>query len=80
MRSLTRMSTLKDIDSHVVANNKPLFDDEGNTKYFEYDNLECKIYKWWEESGYFKPSADEKKKPYVLPMPPPNVTGYLHMG
>lgn len=38
------------------------------------------MYKWWEEKGYFKPGGDPAKKSYVVPMPPPNVTGYLHMG
>jgi len=34
----------------------------------------------WEEKGYFKPSMDETKEPYCIMMPPPNVTGKLHMG
>ena len=58
----------------------PDFRGEANEKYFEFVRLEKSIYEWWEESGYFKPSTDLKKKPYVIPMPPPNVTGYLHMG
>ena len=49
-------------------------------KYFEFDKLESSIYNWWESSGYFKPDQDPLKKPFVIPMPPPNVTGYLHMG
>lgn len=51
--------------------------------------FEEEIYSWWERSGCFTPDAkqqpktddgENKKKPYVLPMPPPNVTGRLHMG
>ena len=47
--------------------------------------FESDVYKWWESSGCFLPDAkggspDNGKKPYVLPMPPPNVTGRLHMG
>jgi hypothetical protein len=48
--------------------------------------FESKIYQWWEASGCFLPDAKpntnnkSQKKPYVLPMPPPNVTGRLHMG
>ena len=44
--------------------------------------VEEPLYKWWEASGFFKPSEYKKgeKKSYVLPMPPPNVTGGLHMG
>ena len=38
------------------------------------------IYKKWEENGFFKPSMDKEKKTYCIMMPPPNVTGKLHMG
>lgn len=38
------------------------------------------MYQWWEGKGFFKPKEDPSKKSYVVPMPPPNVTGYLHMG
>ena len=43
-------------------------------------DFEEKIYKEWEENGYFKPSDDKAKKTYCIMMPPPNVTGKLHMG
>ena len=42
--------------------------------------FEEKIYQEWEEKGYFKPSMDKEKDPYCIMMPPPNVTGKLHMG
>ncbi len=42
--------------------------------------FEEKLYKKWEEKGYFKPSMDKTKEPYCIMMPPPNVTGKLHMG
>ena len=42
--------------------------------------FEQKIYKNWEEKGYFKPSMDKLKPSYCIMMPPPNVTGKLHMG
>ena len=42
--------------------------------------FEEKLYKEWEEKGYFKPSMDKEKEPYCIMMPPPNVTGKLHMG
>ena len=42
--------------------------------------FEDKLYKSWEEKGYFKPSMDKKAKKYSIVMPPPNVTGKLHMG
>ncbi len=43
-------------------------------------DFEEEIYKEWEEKGYFKPSMDKEKTPYCIMMPPPNVTGKLHMG
>ena len=52
---------------------------EKNEK-FNPKDFEERIYKTWEEKGYFKPSMDEKKEPYCIMMPPPNVTGKLHMG
>ena len=42
--------------------------------------FEEKRYKMWEENGYFKPSMDKTKESYCIMMPPPNVTGKLHMG
>ena len=50
---------------------------EGN---FNPKNFEEKIYQNWEEKGYFKPSEDHTKKPFTIVMPPPNITGKLHMG
>ena len=47
---------------------------------FEPKEFEDKIYKEWEEKGYFKPSMDKTKESYCIMMPPPNVTGKLHMG
>ncbi len=47
---------------------------------FEYNKREEEIYKNWEEKGYFKPIIDESKKPFVISMPPPNVTAKLHIG
>ena len=43
-------------------------------------DFEEQLYKQWEEDGCFKPSMDERKEPYCIMMPPPNVTGKLHMG
>ena len=43
-------------------------------------DFEDKIYKNWEESKYFKPSMDKTKPSFSIVMPPPNVTGKLHMG
>ncbi len=43
-------------------------------------DIEQKWYKIWEEKGYFKPSKDDEKPAYSIVIPPPNVTGVLHMG
>ena len=49
--------------------------DKYNPKEFEE-----KLYNEWEKKGYFKPSMDKTKESYCIMMPPPNVTGKLHMG
>jgi len=47
---------------------------------FNPKDFEERLYKEWEEKGYFKPSMDKTKESYCIMMPPPNVTGKLHMG
>ncbi len=42
--------------------------------------VEDKLYANWCEKGYFKPVIDKNKKPFCIMMPPPNITGQLHMG
>jgi valyl-tRNA synthetase len=42
--------------------------------------VEKKWYQIWMKAGYFKASSQSKKKPYTIVIPPPNVTGILHMG
>ncbi len=42
--------------------------------------FEERIYRTWCEKGYFTAKADRSKKPYTIVMPPPNITGQLHMG
>ncbi len=49
-------------------------------KAYEPGKVEQKWYKFWMEKGYFQPEIDPKKKPFVIIMPPPNVTGELHVG
>ncbi|XP_057804044.1 valine--tRNA ligase, chloroplastic/mitochondrial 2 [Salvia miltiorrhiza] len=48
-------------------------------KAFDF-TAEERIYKWWESQGYFKPNLEKGGDPFVVSMPPPNVTGSLHMG
>lgn len=49
-------------------------------KAFEPTTAEQRIYEWWESQGYFAPNDDPNAPPFVMSMPPPNVTGRLHMG
>ncbi|MFC1954168.1 valine--tRNA ligase, partial [Chloroflexota bacterium] len=47
---------------------------------YEPGTVEQKWYQFWLEKGYFKPDLDSDKKPFIIIMPPPNVTGELHVG
>jgi len=49
-------------------------------KHFDPKSIETKWYQNWEESGYFKPSVSSTNSSYSIMIPPPNVTGSLHMG
>ena len=42
--------------------------------------VEDRIYKFWLDGNYFHAKIDESKKPYTIVIPPPNITGQLHMG
>jgi len=47
---------------------------------YDASHIESKWYTFWEESGFFKANAHSPKPPYTIVIPPPNVTGVLHMG
>jgi valyl-tRNA synthetase len=56
-------------------------------KAYDFKSTEGRIYQWWEKNGYFqpvndphKPGFDPNHKPYVISIPPPNITGELHLG
>ncbi|MEA4933606.1 MAG: valine--tRNA ligase [Lawsonibacter sp.] len=49
-------------------------------KVYEPQEAEARIYERWEKAGCFRGHRDPKKKPFTIVMPPPNVTGQLHMG
>ena len=49
-------------------------------KTYSPKDFEDRLYKYWEENGFFKAERDPDKKPYTIVMPPPNITGQLHMG
>lgn len=49
-------------------------------KLYEPAEVEDKIYKYWTDNNCFRAEPDPKKKPYTIVIPPPNITGQLHMG
>ena len=49
-------------------------------KTYDPKNFEDRIYEYWEKSGFFRAEIDENKVPFTIMMPPPNITGQLHMG
>ncbi len=49
-------------------------------KIYNPGEVEDRLYSEWVEKGYFTPSPDSKKEPFTIVIPPPNVTGQLHMG
>ena len=53
---------------------------KGLAKTYDPAAVERDWYERWEASGYFTPERDPQREPYTVIMPPPNVTGELHMG
>lgn len=56
-------------------------------KSYDFKKTEGRIYDWWDKSGFFQPTNDPRKKgfdpsrkPFVISIPPPNITGELHLG
>lgn len=49
-------------------------------KRYQPEKVEEKIYQFWGKGGYFTPKIEKGKKPFVITLPPPNVTGSLHAG
>ncbi len=50
------------------------------SKQYNPREVEARCYKFWEEGGYFRAKVNPDKKPFTIVIPPPNVTGILHMG
>ena len=56
-------------------------DEQGNiAKTYDPQQVEERLYKEWVEKGYFRAEVDYEKKPFCIVIPPPNITGQLHMG
>ena len=49
-------------------------------KIYDPASVEDRLYKFWVDGGYFHAEADPEKEPYTIVIPPPNITGQLHMG
>ncbi len=47
---------------------------------FDFQSAQSRIYAWWESQGYFHSEPDPQRKPFTIVIPPPNVTGALHLG
>ena len=94
VRSMSTLNAddLTDSAAHPAGTPYDLLNRErGILDKYDPSTFEKDIYQWWEQSGCFQPDAQNllrtgpkagkaERKPYVLPMPPPNVTGRLHMG
>ena len=50
------------------------------SKTYDFRSVEERLYEWWERSGFFKPRFEGDRKPFVISIPPPNITGELHLG
>jgi len=50
------------------------------SKTYDPKSFENKLYKEWMDKGYFKAKVDAKKEPFTIVIPPPNITGQLHIG
>ena len=50
------------------------------SKTYDPKDIEDRLYANWEKMGYFHAEVDRSKKPFTIVMPPPNITGQLHMG
>ncbi|MBO5927943.1 MAG: class I tRNA ligase family protein, partial [Clostridia bacterium] len=48
-------------------------------KSYNPSEFETEIYKEWESNGYFRAEVDANKLPFTIVIPPPNITGQLHM-
>lgn len=53
---------------------------ENLAKKYNPKEFEDRIYKMWNENGYFKADPNDEKEPFTIVLPPPNITGQLHMG
>ncbi|XVF71432.1 hypothetical protein PTKIN_Ptkin12aG0036900 [Pterospermum kingtungense] len=77
--SHSRFTLIKRRSFAVAASENGVFTSPELAKSFDFSSEE-RIYNWWQSQGYFRPKFDQGSDPFVISMPPPNVTGSLHMG
>ncbi len=68
------------LEQHTNSQTTPITDVASLPKTYEPQSVEEKWYRFWEEGGYFKPRPNPARAPFVISMPPPNVTAALHLG
>ncbi len=67
--------------THATIHRKPDFLASIDlTKPYDPQPIEQPLYAWWEQQGYFQPRSDAPREPFVISIPPPNITGSLHLG
>jgi valyl-tRNA synthetase len=66
------------VEDGSTPDNAP--DEHAIPKVYDPSEVEGRIYKWWERAGYFHAEVDPAKQPFCIVIPPPNVTGVLHIG
>ncbi|GAB4435596.1 MAG: valine--tRNA ligase [Chloroflexi bacterium OHK40] len=64
----------------VMSNPSPPQRPAEMARAYEHQKVEQRLYAWWERSGFFAPRDDAPLPPFVIAIPPPNVTGELHLG
>lgn len=60
--------------------NQPTFSADSIPNRFDFNEAAPRLNKYWEEGGYFNAEPDASREPYTIVIPPPNVTGALHLG
>jgi valyl-tRNA synthetase len=63
-----------------MVNGGMIMNRENIPKNYDPKDVEKRLYDFWMEKDYFHPEIDKSKEPYTIVMPPPNITGQLHMG
>ena len=68
------------VDCPADSTTGPPMGSEEFAPQYDAQDVEKRLYEWWEQQGYFQPDTSSDKQCFVISMPPPNVTGRLHMG